>query len=514
MMKQYLLGIDIGTSSCKAAVFDRAGGAMSSSTRTYPTKRPHPGYAQQNPEDWWEAACEAVRECLDSGNIAPEEIAGIGVDGQSWSAVPIGRGGEVLEESPIWLDTRSEEICSYYNEKIGRERIFAAAGNLLQPFYSTGKILWFRECRPEIYNRAEQFLQSNSYLVMKLTGRCSQDISQAYGYHWFHMERGTWDEEMCEAFQIPMNFLPKISKCTDIIGTVTAEAAARSGLVPGIPVAAGGLDAACGALGAGVIRHGETQEQGGQAGGMSILSDSCCAEPSLILSRHVTGSQWLLQGGTTGGGGVMRWMEQEFAEAERQRGTALGKSSLDLLNEEAGEVPPGSAGVVFLPYMAGERTPVWDAAAKGVIYGLDYSKTKAHLVRAAMEGVAFSLRHNLEAAKKAGASADVLRSVGGAANSPLWTQIKADVTGKEIEVPGSDMAATLGAAMLAGVGTGYYKGFEDAVKRTCSVKRRYRPDKGNKEIYDKNYQTYLDLYRQLKPVMNGGKDESSCSMRQ
>ena len=513
-MKQYLLGIDIGTSSCKAAVFDRAGNALAFSTKSYPTERPLPGYAQQNPEDWWKAACEAVRECLDNGKVSPGQIAGIGVDGQSWSAVPIGRSGEVLADSPIWLDTRSEEICAFYNRRIGEKRIFAAAGNLLQPFYSTGKVLWFREYRPEIYKKTEQFLQSNSYLVLKLTGLCSQDLSQAYGYHWFHMEKGTWDEEMCRAFQIPMNFLPKISRCTDIIGTVTEKAAAECGLIPGIPVAAGGLDAACGALGAGVIHHGETQEQGGQAGGMSILSDRYCAEPSLILSRHVTGNQWLLQGGTTGGGGLMRWVEQEFAEEERQKGRTVGKSSLDLLNEEAGGIPPGSAGVVFLPYMAGERTPIWNPGAKGVIYGLDYSKTKAHLVRAAMEGVAFSLRHNLEAARKAGAEAGVLRSVGGAANSPLWMQIKADVTGNEIQVPGSDMAATLGAAMLAGVGTGYYKNFEEAVKQTCSVKRSYRPDEANKEIYDSNYKIYLDLYRQLKPVMNGGKDESSCSMCQ
>lgn len=502
-MKQYLLGIDIGTSSCKAALFDRWGNLAAACTRFYPVYHPAPGFAEQDPQAWWDEVCIAVKYCLEKSGICPEEIEGIGVDGQSWSTVFMGKAGDVLANTPIWIDTRSEELCLSYKKKIGIDRIFAVAGNDLQPFYSTGKILWYREYMPEVYKNTEKILQSNSYIVFKLTGIYSQDISQAYGYHWFHMRHGVWDEEMCRLFQISMDMFPPISSCCQVIGFVTEEAAEKTGLCPGTPVAAGGLDAACGALGAGVIHDMETQEQGGQAGGMSICSDVYCADPSLILSRHVTGNQWLLQGGTTGGGGVMRWMKQEFAGSEKETFSGDVKTVLEILNNKADKIPAGSDGVIFLPYMAGERTPIWDSQAKGVIFGLDYSKTMAHIIRASMEGVAFSLRHNLETAEKAGIIAGTLRAVGGSSNSVLWTQIKADITGKTIMVPGSDMVTTLGAAMLAGVGTGFYKDFEEAVRLTNHLMRRHDPNPSHKEVYDKNYRIYLELYRKLKPVMNG-----------
>ena len=289
---------------------------------------------------------------------------------------------------------------------------------------------------------------------------------------------------MCQKLGIPMEFLPDIVNCDTVVGTVTAKATQESGLCEGIPVVAGGLDVACGTLGAGVIHPGETQEQGGQAGGMSICMDTYKADPRLILGYHVVPGQWLLQGGTTGGGGVMRWFEREFGDFERAEEKKTGVSSLQQLNEIAQKVAPGCDGVVFLPYMAGERSPIWNPDAKGVFYGLDFSKTKGHMVRGCMEGVALSLRHNLETSKEAGAEVEVLRAMGGSANSLLWTQIKADVTGKTIIVPSSDTATTLGAAILAGVGTGFYKDYEEAVALTVKETRRHEPDKNNKEIYD------------------------------
>ena len=197
----------------------------------------------------------------------------------------------------------------------------------------------------------------------------------------------------------------------------------------------------------------------------------------------------------------MRWMEQEFGGYERMMADELGKSSLVQFNEIAGRVAPGSDGVVFLPYMSGERTPIWDANAKGVFYGLDFSKTKGHMIRAAMEGVAYSVRHNLEVSEEAGASVNILRSMGGSANSLLWTQMKSDITGKPIEVPDSDTATTLGAVILAGVGVGVYRDFEEAVRTAVTVKRRHTPDPEVKEVYDKNYGIYLELYQNLRETM-------------
>lgn len=501
MKQSYLMGIDIGTSACKVAVFDRQGQVLASASGDYPVYYPREGWAEQDPEEWWSAVCGAVRQVLKKADVRPEEIAGVGIDGQSWSAIAIDKDGKVLTNTPIWMDTRAQSICDRLNEDIGADEIFRVAGNSLQPSYTTAKILWYKENLPEVYRKTHKILQSNSYIAFKLTGQISQDLSQGYGLHCFDMRTGQWDEEMCKKLGIPREFLPEIVPSDQIIGTVTKKAAEESGLAEGTPVAAGGLDAACGTLGAGVIHAGETQEQGGQAGGMSICMEQYQADPRLILGFHVIPGKWLLQGGTTGGGGVMRWFEREFADYERLMKEQTGVSSLDQLNEIAEKVDPGCDGLVFLPYMAGERSPIWDPHAKGVFYGLDFSKTKGHMVRACMEGVAFSLRHNLETAEKAGAEADILRAMGGSANSLFWTQIKSDITGKAMAVPASDTATTLGAALLAGVGTGFYKDYEEAVSQTVKVTRIHHPDPEKKAVYDKNYETYLELYRSLSGLM-------------
>lgn len=505
-MKQYLLGIDIGTSACKVAVFDADGNVISAGSGSYKVYYPHSGWAEQSPSEWWKAVCKAVRQTLEKGKICPGDIAGIGIDGQSWSAIPVSRDGEVLMNTPIWMDTRANEICEKTKMEVGEEQIFEICGNSFTPSYTMPKVLWYKENVPDVYRNTYKVLQSNSYIAYKLTGKLTQDISQCYGWQCFDMRKGVWDTEFCRMLGVSEQLLPDIYKCHDLIGSVTKKAAAESGLTEGIPVVAGGLDAACGALGAGVVCNGETQEQGGQAGGMSICLDEYKADKRLILSYHATSSQWLLQGGTVGGGGVMRWLEQEFADYERIKGQQQGRSSLELFNEIAGGVSPGSDGMVFLPYMAGERSPLWDPKAKGIFYGLDFSKTKGHFIRSAMEGVAFSLRHNLEVAESAGAVVGELKAMGGSANSLLWTQMKSDITGKKIVVPSSDTATTLGAAMLAGVGTGIYADFKEAVSKTVVDKRFHEPDMAKKERYDRNYEVYLQLYENLKEIM--GKELS------
>ncbi len=500
-MTNYLLSIDIGTSSCKVVIFDSKGNVVASSNKAYNVYYPAEGFAEQDPLEWWQATCNAIKEAIYESKIDPGAIAGIGVDGQSWSAIALGKDGQVLTNTPIWMDTRSKDICDRVNREVGQDKIFDLSGNSFQPSYTTPKILWYKENMPEVYKNTSKVLQSNSFIVYKLTGKISQDKSQGYGLHCFDMERGIWDYDMARELGFDSNFLPEIYESHDVVGLVSKEASDLTGLLEGTPVVAGGLDAACGALGVGVLEAGQTQEQGGQAGGMSICIDEYKSHQALILGYHVVPDLWLLQGGTVGGGGVMKWFEQEFADYERSQKEHLGKSSLDQLNDIANKVAPGSDGLVFLPYMMGERSPIWDPNAKGVYYGLDFSKTKGHMVRSSMEGVAFSLMHNLEIAKKIGVQVNELRAMGGAANSLLWTQIKSDVTGKEINVPSSDTATAMGAAILAGVGVGLYKDFDDAVSGLIKIKRQHSPNMENHAIYMKNYDLYLDLYNNLKGTM-------------
>ena len=505
MMQPLLMGIDIGTSACKVAVFTRDGQAVSWESASYAYRCPRPGWAEQDPSAWWKAVCRAVRGVLAKGAIRPASIAGVGVCGQSWAPVYLDGKGETLANAPLWLDTRSGEECRAMNEAIGEEGIFRVAGNPLQPMYATGKVLWLKKHFPDVFEKIYKILSSNGYIVYKLCGQMSMDVSQGYSWHCFDTRQGRWDAAMSEKLGVPRKMLPEICACSQAVGRISHEAAARTGLAAGTKVVAGGLDAACAALGAGVIHDGECQEQGGQAGGMSVCIQEYKADPRLIVSAHVVPGTWILQGGTTGGGGVMRWLEKEFAGYERAREGQVGKGALEQLNELAAKVSPGSDGVVFLPYMSGERTPIWDPNAKGVFYGLDYSKTKSHMVRAAMEGVAYSVRHNLDVAEEAGCSVKELRATGGAANSLLWTQIKADIARKDFVLPQSDMATALGTALLTGVGVGAYRDFEEAVALTIKEKRVHKADESRRAAYEKNYRVYRQLYQALKGIMEKNK---------
>lgn len=493
-MEKLLLGIDIGTSACKVAVFNKKGTVLAQSNQSYPLYYPNAGWVEQNPDEWWNSICIAIKDTLTKGNFSPSQIAGIGIDGQSWSAIPVDKDGNCLHNTPIWMDTRARHISARVTKELGFDTIFQVAGNAFEPAYTTPKLLWFKETMPEIYERTYQFLQSNSYIALKLTGSFTQDKSQGYGLHFFHAKSCTYDASLANALGISLDKVPQIYDCHEVIGSVTKEASLQTGLLEGTPVVAGGLDAACGTLGAGVYKEGQTQEQGGQAGGMSICLNDAVSHPKLILSPHVIPDLWLLQGGSVGGGGVLKWFKKELGD----------ELSFDELTALAGNIPAGSEGVTFLPYMAGERSPIWDPDAKGVYYGLGFDKTRAHMIRASLEGVAYSLEHNLRTAREAGVDTKELIAMGGAANSLLWTQIKADVTGKVIKVPTSDTATTLGAAILAGVGVGLYDGFEEAVRETIVMTRTHMPNMEHHRIYQSSMELYLELYQNLKDTFKKG----------
>ena len=504
-MGEYILAVDIGTSACKTAIFDLNGKAMAEAVEAYKVLYPKTGWAEQDPEDWWMAACRGIQACIRESDISAAEIAAVGVDGQSWSCVPMDAAGNILMNTPIWMDTRAESICRDMDSI--RDHIFEISGNPFQPSYTTPKILWMKKHFPEIYKKTRWFLQCNSFIVYRLTGIVSQDVSQGYGLHVFDIVKKQYDSGLCSELGIDISRLPGIYESHKAVGTVTGESSRLTGLAQGTPVVAGGLDAACGTLGAGVYISGQTQEQGGQAGGMSICMDKPEADPRLILSPHVVPEAWLLQGGTVGGGGSLNWLARELGQPELTEENETGINQFALLDKLAAAVAPGSDGLVFLPYLAGERSPIWDSKATGVFFGLRFSTTRGHFFRALMEGAAFALRHNLDTALEAGVRVGEMHATGGASKSSFWIQLKADITGKKIRVPDSELATCKGAAMLAGIGTGMYKSFEEAVKLTVKFKEDYQPGTGFKAVYDKNYEIYRRLYPQLKPVMECAAQE-------
>ena len=488
-----LLGIDIGTSACKTAVFTKDGTVVCEASEEYKVYYPKEGYAEQNPLEWYDAICNCIKKiCM---KVNAEDIQAIGIDGQSWSCIPIDHNGNVLFNTPIWFDTRASFECDYLKKTIGEDEIYNVCKNPIEPMYTTPKVLWFKNNKPEIYKDTACFLQSNSYIAYRLTGELLQDKSMGYGHFFYNMEKGEYDGDLAEKMEIDLSRFPKIADCHKIVGEITKKASIETGLKIGTPVVIGGVDAACGTLGAGVYKAGQTQEQGGQAGGMSICQDGPIGDKRLILGNHVIPGLWLLQGGTVGGGSAIKWFSEQFGDSFLKSEGNIFQA----IDREAEEIPPASEGTIFLPYMNGERSPIWDVNAKGVYYGLSFSKTRAHLARATMEGVAFALRHNLDVAYSAGAKIDRLYTMGGSANSKLWTQIKSDVTKLPIVAMNSDNASTLGAVILAGIGTGIYKSYEEAVEMTLSVKREHQPVYYPE--YDRAYEKYLKIYKCLKGVM-------------
>ncbi|NLW20522.1 MAG: xylulokinase [Clostridiales bacterium] len=490
-MADILLGIDLGTSACKVGAFSLDGRMLAQASAAYPTAYPQPGWSEQAPEVWWQAACRALQELMAQGATPARDVLGIAVSGQSWAMVMVDSAGQALLPSPIWTDSRAQAQCEAILRLIPEEELFALSGNPLQPGYTFPKILWCKQHHPRVYQACAAILQSNSFIAFRLTGQFSQDRSQGYGLCCYDISAGQWDEEVCARLGVDPGLLPPLFDSHGQVGLVTREAAGQAGLMAGIPVFAGGLDAACSALGVGVIAPGQVQEQGGQAGGMSICTASPFMDRRLILSTHVVPGRWLLQGGTTGGGGALKWCRETFCPG-------LDFQQMDSL---AAGVPPGCDGLTFLPYLAGERSPLWEPGAQGVFYGLRYASGRAHMIRAVMEGVAFSLRHNLETARATGTGISLLRATGGAARSALWTQMKADVTGIPLELPSSEESTALGAALLAGVGAGAYRGFAQAVARAVRPGRRLEPGEGSQAAYNKAYARYRELADRLLPMM-------------
>lgn len=491
----FLLAIDIGTSSCKLALFHENGDLAASTTRSYPLYMPTPGCVEQDADSWWRAVCSGCRELMEQPGICANQVVAIGVDGQSWAAIPIDTDGNVLCKTPIWMDTRAKEICLQYERSIGSERIFRTAGNPFSPSYTLPKLLYFMANEPELVSQTHVFLQSNSFIVYRLTGVISQDLSQSYAYHNFDQRTLRYDDELTQAFGIDQRFLLNMVPSQQVVGRVTKGAAIQTGLQPGTPVVAGGLDAACSTLGAGVTQAGQAQEQGGQAGGMSICMDQARTHPALILSPHVLSGRWLLQGGTVAGGASLNWFAQQFPPRNREHGM------FQCLSEEASTAPLGARGLFFLPYLNGERSPIWDSDACGVFFGASLSSTHADFVRATMEGVAYSLQHNLNCAKQVGVQVRELRATGGSACSRIWCQIKADVTGIRLLVPDSEASAVTGAAILASLGVGMFESEDQAISTFIRTGRCHMPNLQANALYQNGFLIYQKLYEANKELM-------------
>ncbi len=500
MASRYILTVDVGTSSTKTSLWTEAGQLVAHATSAYELQRAEPLWAEIDGDTWWTAVCETIRTVLATSKVDPASIAGIGVDGVGWTLIPVDRAGDPLHPAMIWLDRRAEQETNWLKSLPEADHLVNLDANPLDAAYITAKLIWLKKNRPHIFNSAHKFLEATGFIVFRFTGEFVCDYTQAYGYHFFDIRNQKWDEGAARKIGIPVEKMPQLCRSTEVVGTVTEAAARQTGLKPGIPVIAGCLDAAVGALGSGVVRVGQTNEQGGQAGGVGISLDHVVVEPRLIFSHHVIPGQYLLQAGTVGGGSLS-WFRDQLGHPEVSAAGLLGQNPFELFSSQVEKSKPGANGLIFLPYMAGERTPLWSSIARGVFFGLSYSTSRADILRAIMEGCAFAVYDNLQIAAEHGASVDEFLGAGGATQSAIWCQIKADIYGKPFIIArradGGEGGHSLGLFALAACGVGLSEGIGACVSGLLPARQVFEPSAENHALYQELFAVYRSLSRKL-----------------
>jgi xylulokinase len=500
MLSQHILTVDVGTSSTKTSLWTEAGQLVAHATSAYELRRAEPLWAEIDGKAWWKAVCETIRTVLATSAIDPGSIAGIGVDSIGWTLIPVDRAGNPLHPAMIWLDRRAEEEATWLKSLPEAEALVNLDANPLDAAYITPKLIWLKRNHPDIFDSSYRFLEATGFIVFQLTGEFVCDYTQAYGYHFFDIRNERWDSGAAEKLGVALEKMPALCGSTEIVGTITKKAAEQTGLRPGIPVIAGCLDAAVGALGSGVTKPGQTNEQGGQAGGVGISLDHIVVEPRLIFSHHVIPGQYLLQAGTVGGGSLS-WFRDQFGHQEVSAGSLIGENPFALFSKQVEKSKPGANGLIFLPYMAGERTPLWSSLARGVFFGLSYSTTRADMLRAIMEGCAFAVYDNLQIAEEHGVQVDEFLGSGGAIQSAIWCQIKADVYGKPFIVAkradGGEAGHGLGLFALTAYGVGFSKDIGACVSDLLPLRQVFEPSAENHAFYHELFGVYRSLSRKL-----------------
>jgi xylulokinase len=497
----YLLGIDVGTTGARALLINEAGKVVGAATEEYPMYTPHPQWAEQEPADWWRASTVAIRRALAQAQAAPAEVKGVGLTGQMHGLVLLDKAGQPLRRCIMWNDQRTGPQCTAITEKVGAKRVLELTGNPVLPGFTAPKIVWVREHEPEIYQQVAKFLLPKDYIRYCLTGEYAIDVADASGTSLFDVGKRTWSGEMLTALNIPRQWLPTSYESPEISGKINAAAAEETGLREGTPVVAGGGDQSAQAVGTGIIEPGLVSVTTGTSGVVFAASEVYRPEPEGRVHAfcHAVPGMWHWMGVMLSAGGSFRWLRDTLGEQEKSIAALTGADPYEILTLEAAQAPAGSEGLLFLPYLTGERTPYPDPDARGVFVGLNVRHNKRHIVRAVLEGVTYGLRDSLELIKSLGLEIRQIRASGGGARSALWRQIQADIFGHELVLINVTEGAAYGAALLAGVGAGIYKDVAEACRTTIRVVERTEPVASNVEIYSDYYPIYRGLYGALKP---------------
>ncbi len=493
-----VLGIDVGTGGTRALLIDERGRVVASATEEHePFASPRIGWAEQKPEDWWRACGISVRKALAAANLKGEDVACVGFSGQMHGAVMLDAADLVVRPALIWCDVRTEKQCRDFTRKTGAERLIRLVCNPALPNFTLTKFLWVRENEPENWRRVRSVMLPKDYVRFRLTGGRAIDMADASGTLLLDVANRRWSREVLEAAEIDASILPKLYESPDVCGAVCEAGAAATGLKAGTPVVAGAGDQAAGATGMGIVAPGAVSATIGTSGVVFAATDRPALDPQGRFHTfcHAIPGRWHVMGVTQAAGLSLRWFRDRFGA-----GTDDGRDPYDRLTSAAAQIPPGSDGLLWAPYLMGERTPYLDPNARGALIGLTASHSREHIVRSILEGVAFSLRDSFTLFAEMGVPVKNIRLGGGGARSSLWRQIQADVYGHEVEIVETEEGAAYGAAILAGVGAKMWSSVDAACAEAVRVAKRVAPQPDVVKQMNASYAAYRRVYPAVRSI--------------
>lgn len=513
----YLLGIDFGTESCRAALFDLRGEPIGFAATPYPTFHPRPGWAEQSPTDWWEALKASVSQVLDKTGIPARHIAGISYDATTMTVVPMDRAGNELSRAIMWMDVRATEQAARASEIDHWARLYNGGGTLGAtaewfPFKAT----WLRENDPDVYKAAYRLVDAPDWLTYKLTGEWTININSAAMRGYYNRDYGGWPVEFYEHIGCGDVFEKLPERVLDLgepIGALCPSAAQALSLTPGIPVAQGCADAWAGQIGMGVVAPGRIAVTTGSSQVINGQSDKPIHGTGFFGSYTdgVIKGQYTVEGGLVSSGSVLKWFKDGFARDVVQATERVGLNPYQYLDEASSHIPPGSEGLIVNEYFQGNRTPYTDSKARGIIWGLSLHHTPEHLYHAIKEAVCYGTAHTLKAMSDAGLEPTELVAAGGATKSRDWMQMHADVTGLPVILTEVGDAVVLGSCILAAVGASQYQSIPDAVRNMVHEKERIEPNPETHEAYQFYLQQYMDAYPQMQDLIHKNVDHVAAA---
>jgi xylulokinase len=483
-----LVGLDVGTGGARAVAIDGSGEIVAEASSEYPLHTPRPGWTEQDPEDWWEGAKEVLARVASEAG----EVAGLGLTGQMHGSVFLDASDTVIRPALLWNDQRTQAQCDAITDAVGGERLISISGNPALTGFQAPKIVWLRDEEPDNFGRVSRVLLPKDYVRLRFTGEYATDASDAAGTLLLDMRARDWSGEILDALEIPHEWMPEVYEGPENTGALRESVAEELGLPPNIPVAAGGGDNAAAAVGTGIVGPGLVNSSVGTSGVLFTHTDEFKPDPSGRLHAfcHAVPGAYHFMGVTLSAGGSLSWWRETLGGA------------FDELVGAASDVPPGSEGLVFLPYLSGERTPHLDPKARGAFFGLTARHGAGHMTRAVMEGVIFSLRDSLEIMRDLDVSTEDVRATGGGARSELWRQLQADIYATRIRRTVADEGPAYGAALLAGVASGTYADVEEATSVVRLREEIAEPDPERSKVYEEYYEIYRSLYPATSSAMS------------